>query len=117
MMVTEDMNLLMKEFISYKISVDGGNVDMKSAQQSRQQVLTMLRALGTKNISSLFERTDIREKFPLRHVKQQKYAPLTIERYLLSLINFYDFVMSEDVVIEGVAPKEILRMKVITIDF
>ena len=48
MMVTEDMNLLMKEFISYKISVDGGNVDMKSAQQSRQQVLTMLRALGTK---------------------------------------------------------------------
>ena len=113
MMVTEDLNLLMKEFINYKISVDGGNGDMKSAQQSRQQILTILRALGTKNLSSLFERTDIREKFLFTYVKEQKYAPLTIQRYLLSLIHFYDFVICEDVIIEGVSPEEILRMKVI----
>ena len=112
-MITEDINFIMKDFINYKISVDGGNADLKSAQQSRQQVLTILAALGVKDPSILFDRTVIREKFLFRYVKEQKYAPLTIQRYLLSLIHFYDFVICEDIVIDGVSPEEILRMKVI----
>ena len=112
-MIKEDINFLMKEFINYKISVDGGNRDLKTVQQSRQQVLTILAALGTKSLSILFDRTVIRENFLFRSIKEREYAPQIIQRYLLSLIHFYDFVICKDIAIDGVSPEENLRMKVI----
>ena len=36
-MTKEDVHFFMNKFVNYKISVDGGNGDLKSAQQSRQQ--------------------------------------------------------------------------------
>ena len=112
-MTKEDVHFFMNKFVNYKISVDGGNGDLKSAQQSRQQVITILDALQSKSLSSLCDRTNIREEFLFKYVKEQKYAPLTIQRYLLSLIHFYDFIICEEIQIDGVSPEEILRMKVI----
>ena len=108
-----DINFFMNKFVNHKISIDGGNGDLKSAQQSRQQVTAILDTLQSRSLSSLCDRANIREKFLFTYVKEQKYAPLTIQRYLLSLIHFYDFIICEEIQIDGVSPEEILRMKVI----
>ena len=54
-------------------------------------------ALEAKGLKSLCDRRDIKKKFLFRYVKKQKYAPLIIQRYLLLLIHFYDFVICEDI--------------------
>ena len=109
----EDINFFMNKFVNHKISIDGGNGDLKSAQQSRQQVTAILDTLQPRSLSSLCDRANLREKFLFTYVKEQKYAPLTIQRYLLSPIHFYDFIICEEIQIDGVSPEEILRMKVI----
>ena len=69
--------------------------------------------LQSRSLSSLCDRANIREKFLFTYIKEQEYGPFTIERYLLSLIHFYDFVICKEIEIDWVSSEEILPMKVI----
>ena len=113
MMTKAEINFLMSKFINYEISVDGGNEDLKSAQLSRQQLIKIFDTLQSRSLSSLCDRANIREKFLFTYLKEQEYAPFTIQRYLLSLIHFYDFVICKEIELDWVSSEEILPMKVI----
>ena len=103
-----------ERFINYKISVDGGNGNYKAACQSKQELISIMKSLQSSDIKVLFSKHKLRDIFLHQYAEKEKgYKALTIKRYLLSLIHFYDFTLSEEIVVNDVSPENILRMKVI----
>ena len=66
----------------------------------KKKILTTLSTLETKGLSNLCDRTEIQKKSLLRYVKQ-KYAAHVIQRYLLLLRHFYDFIICENINKDG----------------
>ena len=109
-----DTSEMMERFVKYKVSVDGGNGNHNSALQSRQQLLNIMQVLSSNDVQILFNKHKIRDTFLLEFAQKEKeYKALTIKRYILSLTHFYDFILSEEIVLSDVSPEDILRMKVV----
>ena len=110
---SQDIDSLFDQFVQYKVSVDGGKGDKKSAMQSRQELLYILRAINSNEPSALLDKWKVRDKFLSEYAEKTKnYKALTIKRYLLSLVHFYDFLLTDEIKIAKVTPEDILRMKV-----
>ncbi|XP_057314607.1 uncharacterized protein LOC130655820 [Hydractinia symbiolongicarpus] len=104
---------ILERFVTYKISVDGGKSCQKSAIQSKQQLRDIWAALDSSYLSDLVRKYKIRDTFLTTYAeKTKKYKALTIKRYILSLPHFYDFLLTEEIHLPGIAPDMILRMKV-----
>ena len=69
--------------------------------------------MDSTDIFDLFDRKKIRTLFLEKYCKEQKYAPLTVKRYISSLSHFYDFVITDEVLIDKVSPEDVFKMKVI----
>lgn len=107
---TIDTDSLLAKFKDYKESVGGGQSDVKTSSQSKQQIQDIMTALG----AVLFDKLRIREEFLFNYAKKEKqYKAKTIKRYLLSLTHFYDFVLSDSIYIKNITPEDVLRMKVV----
>jgi len=109
---TDNITEMLDNFVKFKVSVDGGRGDLASAMQSKQQIKTVMSTLNSDNFNDLFNRKKIRDTF-LHDYADNNYKPATIMRYLLSMQHFYDFLLTEELKIEGVAPEDFLRMKVL----
>lgn len=106
-----DIAAFLEEFVQFKLSIDGGQREQSTVSQSKQQLQLILNSLKSKDLADLFCRFKLRDSFLSVFCKEQKYKPLTIKRYLLSLVHLYDFVLSEEKKVPGVAPERVLQMK------
>lgn len=83
-------------FCQWLQTADGGRKDTKMAKQHCSQVRKILVTIDPeKNLTSLFHKRLVRDKFLKEHA-EQKYKPDTVKAHLLSLRNFCSFVLTEE---------------------
>lgn len=87
---------IFKSFCQWLQTADGGRKDTKMAKQHCSQVRKILVTIDPeKNLTSLFNKSLVRDKFLKEHA-EQKYKPDTVKAHLLSLRNFCSFVLTEE---------------------
>lgn len=69
---------LLEKCKTYLSSVDGGKLDLRTAQGAAQDVRKMMRALETEDLTDLLQRMKIRDKFLGKYCVAQNYAPLRL---------------------------------------
>ena len=106
---------VLRSFEQFLSSVDGGKLDLSTAKSASHNIANMLKVLESDDLSDLLERMNIRNKFLAEYCEKAKYAPLTIKKYLTSLVHFYDFLLNDELPMINYTPDDILRMKVCTI--
>lgn len=87
---------IFSSFCQWLQTADGGRKDTKMAKQHCSQVRKILVTIDPeKNLTSLFNKSLVRDKFLKEHA-EQKYKPDTVKAHLLSLRNFCSFVLTEE---------------------
>ena len=61
-----------------------------------QNIRNILKVLNSDDLSDLLLRMNIGNKFLAEYCEKVQYAPLTIKKYLTSLLHFYDFLVNDD---------------------
>ena len=101
-----------QRFLNWSVSVEGGRGTRKQAKQSVQELTYMMKAAKSENIEVLFDKIKMRDDFLRDFAEGTKaYKPLTIQRFLKALTDFYSFVIDEEINILGLTSEEVLRMK------
>lgn len=87
---------IFNSFCQWLKTADGGRKDTKMAKQHCSQVRKILVTIDPeKNLTSLFNKSLVRDKFLKEHA-EQNYKPDTVKAHLLSLRNFCSFVLTEE---------------------
>jgi len=87
---------IFNSFCQWLQTADGGRKDTKMAKQHCSQVWKVLVTIDPeKNLTSLFNKSLVRDKFLKEHA-EQNYKPDTVKAHLLSLRNFCSFVLTEE---------------------
>ena len=110
MMTEEEINFAMKKFINYEILVDGGlkiSAIIKTASDKNIRYIAV-----KKSVKSVWQGKHPRE-IPVHISQRARIWPFTIERYLLSLIHFYNFFICKEIERDWVSSEQILPMKVL----
>ena len=112
--MTNDEVLL--RFEKFLLSVDGGKLDASTVRNAVRNIRNILKAIKSDDLSGLLDRMNIRNVFLAEYCETVGYAPLTIKKFLTSLVHFYDFLLNDELPMLNYNADDVLRMKVCNFD-
>ncbi|XP_057304437.1 uncharacterized protein LOC130641583 [Hydractinia symbiolongicarpus] len=104
--------IVLKNFENFLTSVDGGRLDASTASSAVSNIRNVMKAMTTDDLTDLLDRNIIRNEFLANYCEKQSYAPLTVKKYLSSLMHFYDFLINDEISLKNYTADDIIRMKV-----
>lgn len=82
----------------------------KASVEVKNDVKRALKILGSANLADLFDRQKMRDIY-LNYFNTNNYAPASIKKYLISLMDFSTFIIANAYEIEGIDRNQVIAMK------
>ena len=113
--IDPSLQSLFKEFLDYLTSPDGGNRDKiasVSVVADVNRACTIINCFNLTGLWKLFDRRTMRVEY-VGYLTKSDYAADSIKKYLISLMDFCDFIVTDKIKIEEVEEGDLIQMKIL----
>lgn len=113
--LNEDMESIFKKFFDFLNGPDV-NRNHDSCQQVVGDLRRICRVVNASSLADLFKKNFIRDNYLYTHCREKCFTAETIKKYLRTLIDFSNFLLSEEPLSE-VSSDDALRMKILVTEW